>query len=388
MAIMTKRDYYEILGVSRTATLDEIKKAFRSHARNLHPDNKDSGDELAFKELAAAYEVLSDENKRALYDRYGHDGLSGGAGGFEGVDLGAFGLDEIFAQFFGGGSGGTGRRATRERGADLKYDLRIDFLEAVFGAEKKILIKHLEDCSICQGSGAAPGSKKVNCSTCAGQGQIRQSTATFLGHFTQILTCPNCRGEGSQIEKLCTNCKGKGQIRKEREITIKIPPGIDNGSRIRVTSAGDHGRHGTPSGDLYVIVHASEHLDFIRDGSDIHIKQKISFSLAALGGELLVPTVDGEQVLKIPAGTQSGAAMVLRQQGVPHLNNPSRRGDQIVHLIVETPAKLSSQERKLFEQLAELQGQKLAVPYAESGSKESTSFIGKITEAFRPKEDS
>jgi len=403
---MAKRDYYEILGIERNASPDQVKRAFRNRARHLHPDNKESGDETAFKELAAAYEVLSDERKRSLYDRYGHDGLSGGAGGFEGVDLGAFAdLSEIFSQFFGGGGRGGFRRGTVERGADLKYDLELDFLEAVFGAEKKISIKHLEDCTVCSGSGAAAGSGPVRCGTCGGQGQIRQTTATFLGHFTQVLTCPNCEGEGTRIEKACANCKGRGQVRKSRDIELKIPPGIDTGARLRIPNAGDQGRKGGPPGDVYVIIRVAEHARFIREGWNIHIQQPISFSMAALGGELLVPTVDGQKPLKVPAGTQTGIGLTMKELGVPQLNNPVRRGDQIVHLVVQTPSHLSSQERKLLEQLAELRGEKLSVdrpPEAEGGgstdkhkekSRDKTkdngsSIIDKIADVFRSKDDS
>jgi molecular chaperone DnaJ len=365
---MSKRDYYEILGIERNATQDQIKRAFRSKARHLHPDNQDSGDESAFKELAAAYEVLSDEQKRSLYDRYGHDGLTGASGGFDGVDFGAFSdLSEIFSQFFGGGGGGRSgfRRSSVERGADLKYDLQLDFLEAVFGTEKKVTIKHLEDCTVCSGSGASPGSGPVKCATCTGMGQIRQTTQTFLGHFTQVLTCPNCNGEGTRIEKACTNCKGRGQVRKSREIDIKIPAGIDSGARVRLPNAGDHGRRGGPPGDVYVVIAVSEDSTFIREGSTIHIKQPISYSMAALGGEVLVPTVEGPKAIKIAAGIQSGTTITMRDQGVPHLSNQTRRGDQIVHVQVETPSRLSSEEKKLFEKLAELRGESLTAAKPE-----------------------
>jgi molecular chaperone DnaJ len=388
---MSKRDYYEILGVERGANQDQIKRAFRNKARNLHPDNQDSGDEAAFKELALAYEVLSDEQKRSLYDRYGHDGLSGGAAGFEGVDLSAFSdLGEIFSQFFGGGGGGRSgfRRSTVERGADLKYDLQLDFLEAVFGTEKKITIKHMEDCTVCSGSGAAPGSGPVQCTTCSGMGQIRQTTATFLGHFTQVLTCPNCNGEGTRIDKACINCKGRGQVRKGRDIELKVPAGIDAGARLRIPNAGDQGRKGGPPGDVYVIVHVLEHPTFIREGMTIHVKQPISFSMSALGGELMVPTVDGTRLLKVPAGTQSGTTIVMREQGVPQLNNPARRGDEVVHLMVETPAKLSAEERKLLEQLAELRGESLTVSKPAAGPAEpnETPDAGKKSSASSKKE--
>ncbi len=403
---MSKRDFYEVLGIERNASQDQVKKAFRNKARHLHPDNMDSGDESAFKELALAYEVLSDEQKRSLYDRYGHDGLSGGGGGFEGVDLGSFAdLSEIFSQFFGGGQRSPFRRSSAERGADLKYDLNLEFLEAVFGAEKKISIKHLEDCTVCSGNGAAPGSGPVTCSTCSGAGQIRQTAATFLGHFTQVLTCPNCNGEGTRIEKSCSNCKGRGQIRKTREIELKVPAGIDSGARLRIPSAGDQGKRNGPAGDVYVVIHVSDHTVFIREGTTIHLKQPISFSMAALGGELIVPTVDGEKLIKVSAGTQSGTTILMREQGVPHLNNQSRRGDQVIHLQLQTPVKLSAEERKLLEKLAELSGETLSKPAAAGNepakqtskessakaaqkqtAKDSSSIIDKLADLFGSKD--
>lgn len=398
---MAKRDYYEVLGVDRNASGDQIKRAFRNRARHLHPDNMDSGDEAAFKELAAAYEVLSDEHKRSLYDRYGHDGLSGGAGGFEGVDLGAFAdLSEIFAQFFGGNPRAGGRHNTAERGADLKYDLQLDFLEAVFGVERKISIKHLQSCTVCSGTGAAEGSSRIKCNTCAGVGQIRQSTATFLGHFTQVITCPNCQGEGTTVEKPCTPCKGHGQVRKSREIDLKIPAGIDTGARLRVPGAGDQGRRNGPAGDLYVIIHVSDNSNFVREGTTIHLRQPISFSMAALGGDLMVATVEGVKPLKIPAATQTGTTLVMKEQGVPYLNSPGRRGDQIVHLVVETPSRLSSEEKKLLERLAELRHEKLRAPKghksedsskkghkSDDSNKANNTIIDKIADALFSKEE-
>lgn len=418
---MPKRDLYEILGVDQNASADQIKRSFRSKARMLHPDNADSGDEQAFKELAAAYEVLSDDRKRSLYDRYGHDGLAGGQSSFDGVDLSAFGdLADIFSHFFGDAMGGMGprsRRSAAERGADLKYDLNLSFMDAVFGTESKVNVLHLEDCTVCSGSGAAPGSGPVTCTTCNGEGQVRQTTATLLGHFTQVIICPNCQGEGSRVDKPCTNCKGRSQVRKSREIEIKVPAGIDNGVRLRVPGAGDQGRRGGPPGDVYVVLHVEKHEYFERDGSTIHLKQPISYSMAALGGELMVPTIDGEKKIKVKAGTATGTVMTMRDCGVPHLNNPNRRGDQLVHLIVETPRKLSSEERRLLEQLAELRGEKLKVekpvkvteeksesekksPETEKTSsrsrkrkkagskKKDTSIIDKIADVFKPKGES
>jgi molecular chaperone DnaJ len=388
---MAKRDYYEVLGIDRNATQDQIKKAFRNKARNLHPDNIDSGDEAAFKELAAAYEVLSDDSKRSLYDRYGHEGLAGsGRGGFDGgMDFGGFSdLSDIFAQFFGAPRSGGGRRSTVERGADLKYDLEIDFVEAIFGLDKKISVPHLESCSVCTGSGAAPGSARVQCTTCSGAGQIRQTTQTFLGHFTQVLTCPNCQGEGTRVEKACTNCKGRGQIKKTHELDVKIPPGIDSGVRLRISGAGDQGRQNGPPGDLYIVVHVREHELFDREGTTIHLRQPISFAMAALGGELLVPTVEGAKPLKIPTGTQTGTTLVMKEHGVPHLNHPGRRGDQLVHLVVETPTRLSSEEKKLLERLAELRKERLHLPkdVEKDDDKKDGSIIDKLADVFGLKE--
>lgn len=387
---MAKRDLYEILGLDRNASQDQVKKAFRNKARHLHPDNMDSGDEAAFKELAAAYEVLSDERKRSLYDRYGHDGLSGGAGGFDGVDLGGFAdLSEIFAQFFGGGPRGGSRHSTVDRGADLKYDLQLDFLEAVFGLEKTISVKHLEGCTVCTGSGAAPGSSRNKCATCNGQGQIRQSTSTFLGQFTQVISCPNCEGEGSRVEKPCSNCKGRGQVRQSRDIELKVPAGVDSGLRMRVAGAGDQARRGGVPGDLYVVLQVTDHPDFIREGTTIHLRQSISFSMAALGGELMVPTVEGAKAIKIPAGTQTGTTLVMKEHGVPYLNTPGKRGDQIIHLQVDTPTRLSSEEKKLLEKLAELRKEQLHLPKGqktEETSKENSSILDKISDVFRGKD--
>ncbi|HEY9732750.1 MAG TPA: molecular chaperone DnaJ [Drouetiella sp.] len=422
---MAKRDYYEVLGLAKNASPEEIKKNFRNKARNLHPDNKDSGDEAAFKELAEAYEVLSDEQKRASYDRYGHEGVKGSTRGFDNVDfssMAGFGIDDFIDFFFGGGMRGGGRRGGPEQGAHLKYDLEIEFLEAVFGTEKKINIRRLEDCSTCEGSGAAPGSNPTTCVACAGMGQVQQVVNSWFGQTMRVMECPTCHGSGQKIDKPCRDCKGEALVRKSREFQLKIPAGIEAGSRLRLTSAGDKGRRGGPFGDLFVIIHVKEHKQFIRDGETIHLRQPISFSMAALGGEMMVPTVDGPRQLKIPVGVQHGTTQVMRELGVPRFNNPSRRGDQIVHLMVETPTKLTSEEKVLLEQLAELRNEKLhlskeelaeiearkeatakeaaAATAAKAGAaskgkgkkeeekkeeKEEHSIIDKIVDAFRPK---
>lgn len=367
MSTMTKRDYYEVLGVPKGASPDEIKKAFRNRARNLHPDNKESGDEAAFKELAEAYEVLSDQNKRATYDRYGHDGVKGSTRGFDNVDFSnfsGFGIDDFIDFFFGGGGMRT-RRGGPEPGANLKFDLEIEFLDAIFGIEKKITIRRLEECGTCNGSGAAPGSNPIQCVACAGLGQVQQVVNSWFGQSIRVIECPTCNGSGQKIDKPCRECKGDALVKKTRDFQVKIPAGIEPGSRLRLSAAGDKGRRGGPFGDLFIIVHVREHKVFVRDGETIHVRQPISFSMAALGAEIMVPTVDGQKLLKIPVGTQSGTTIVMRDLGVPRLNNPNRRGDQVVHLVVETPSKLSSDERQLLTKLAELRGEKLTVSREE-----------------------
>lgn len=373
LSTMAKRDYYDVLGVPKGASADEIKKNFRNKARSLHPDNKDSGDEAAFKELAEAYEVLSDANKRATYDRYGHEGVKGSTRGFDNVDFSSFsgfGVDDFLDFFFGGGARG-GRRSGPEPGASLKYDLEIEFLDAVFGLEKKISVRRLEDCTTCTGSGAAPGSSPTPCVTCAGMGQVQQVVNSWFGQSVRVIDCPACNGNGQKIDKPCRDCKGEGLVKKTREFQLKVPAGIEAGSRLRLTSGGDKGKRGGGFGDLYVIIHVKNHKQFVRDGETIHLKQPVSFSQAALGCELMVPTVDGPKFLKIPSGIQTGTQIVMRDSGVPKFNMPTRRGDQIVHVVVETPSKVSSEERKLLEKLAELRGERLSVPKEEREAAEA-----------------
>jgi len=363
---MSKRDYYEVLGLARGASSDEIKKSFRNRARQLHPDNKDSGDEAAFKELAEAYEVLSDEQKKVSYDRYGHEGVKGSTRDFDNVDFSSFqgfGMEDIIDALFGGGArgGGQASRSGPRQGAHLRYDLDLEFLDAVFGLEKKITVKRLEDCDSCKGVGAAPDSKVTTCATCQGQGQVKQLVNMLFMQSYQIISCPDCAGSGKKIEKPCRDCRGSGQTRKSRDFDVKVPAGVKDGDRLKLAQGGDKGPRGGIYGDLFVVLNVKEHAQFIRDGFTIHVKQPISFSMAALGAEILVPTVEGAKVLKIPAGTQSSSQLVMRDLGVPHLNNPSRRGDHVVHVIVETPTKISQEERKLLEQIAEIRKEKLKV---------------------------
>lgn len=386
---MANRDYYEVLGVERSSTQEQIKKAFKKKAAQLHPDNKDTGDESAFKELVAAYEVLSDEQKRQMYDRYGAEGVKGTRFDQGGMDFSSFDLSDIFDMFFGGGmrSGG-GRRTGPERGADLKFDLELDFLEAVFGCEKNITIRRLEDCTECGGNGAAPGSKPVKCETCGGVGSVKHTSATLFGHFVQVVPCPTCDGEGTKIDRPCGECKGKGQTRTAKNIELKVPAGVDSNSRLRVGGSGDLGRRGAPPGDLYVVLHIRPHPLFKREGINIHLTQPISFSMAALGGEILVETVSGAKVLKISSGIQTGTVITMRELGVPHLSHPQKRGDQFVHIVVETPAKLSDEEKQLLRRLAEIRGESLTVSTSDGHAKEGQqSLFDVIAGVFKPKND-
>lgn len=385
----TKKDYYEIIGVAKTATNEEIKKAFRKKARTLHPDNKDSGDEKAFKELAEAYEVLSDEKKRSAYDRYGHEGVKGAARNFDDMDMSSFagfGMDDILEALFGQGMrGGFGRQTGPQQGAHLKHDLQIDFLEAVFGCEKKIEINRLDDCTSCLGTGAAPGSSVTTCATCGGMGQVKELVNMLFVQTYQIMPCPQCRGNGKKIDKPCRDCRGDGLTRKKKDFTLPVPAGIADGSRMRVAGLGDKGPHGGPFGDAFIVIHVKPHKDFVRDGNTIHVKQNISFAMAALGGDLLVPTVEGSKLLKIPSGIQSGTQLLMKDLGVPPLQGQGRRGDQIVHVAVNTPTKLSGEEKELFKKLAELNGETLSV---EHEAKEEAKKLKKDAERTTSADDS
>ena len=372
------KDYYEILGVSKTASSDEIKRAFRKKARELHPDvNKAPDAEENFKELGQAYETLMDDNKRATYDRYGEDGLKNAGFNTGGpFDFGFGDLNDILSSFFGGGMGGSGRRSNPnapQRGSDLRLDLEITFEEAIFGVEKDIEIDHLENCEKCSGSGVEPGSQPVTCPTCGGAGQVQRVTQTILGQFAQVATCPDCNGTGKKITNPCKACSGKGRISKSKVINIKIPQGIDNGTKMRVSSEGDAGKNNGPSGDLYVVIYVTPHKVFKRDGVNIYIKQEISFAQAALGDEIEVETVDGPKPLKIGAGTQSGTVLSIRGVGVPYLNQPSRRGDQYISLDVVTPTHLGDEEKKLYKRLHEIE---------QTKKNKDESIIDKVKDVF------
>lgn len=359
-------DYYEILGVSKDASKDEIKSAFRRKARTLHPDvNKAPDAEEKFKELGKAYETLMDDNKRATYDRYGEDGLKNAGFDTNGPFAGGFGdLNDIFNSFFGGmggfGFGGRPDPNAPVEGDDLRLDIEIDFEKAVFGCEKEIKFDHLELCQSCGGTGAEKGSKPETCPTCHGTGQVQQVMRTPLGSIAQIVTCPDCHGAGKKISKPCKDCKGQGKIQKEKKINIKIPAGVDNMSKIRVSHEGDAGSNGGPAGDLYVVLHVKASDYFKREGNDVYSRLDITPAQAALGDEVVVKTLDGEQKITVQAGVQSGNSIKIKGAGVPYIARPSQRGDHIVVVAVKTPTKLSDEERNLYRKLYEIQNNKKA----------------------------
>lgn len=353
-------DYYETLGVSRNATKDEIKSAFRKLARKYHPDvNKEEGAEEKFKELGRAYETLMDDNKRELYDRYGEEGLKNAGYNTNTFDFDFGDLGDIFSSFFGGGMGGfsSGRVNPNapQRGADLRLDIEIDFLEAVFGTEKEIKFDHLEPCDVCSGTGLDKDAKDTVCPTCHGQGRVQQSTRTILGSFTSVTVCPTCHGSGKNPKAACKKCKGQGSVAREKSIKIKIPHGVDMGSKIRLANEGDAGKNGGRAGDLYVVLHVKDSKEFIRNGYDIHTKLEISVPQAVLGDSVTINTIHGEKQINIPQGIQSGENIVLKDFGVPHLGSDSQKGAHYVTIIVKTPKKLSDREEKLYRELFELQ---------------------------------
>lgn len=357
-------DYYEILEVSREASKEEIKAAFRKKARTLHPDvNKAPDAEEKFKELGKAYETLMDDNKRATYDRYGEDGLQNAGFDTGGPFAGGFGdLNDIFNSFFGGmggfGFGGRPDPNAPVEGDDLRLDIEVDFEQAVFGTDKEIKFDHLETCTSCGGTGAEKGSQPVTCPTCHGSGQVQQVTRTPLGSFAQIVTCPDCHGKGKKISNPCKACKGHGKIEKEKKINIKIPAGVDNMSKIRVSGEGDAGTNGGRAGDLFVVLHVKPSEYFKRDGNDVYSRLDISPAQAALGDDVVVKTLDGEQKITVHAGVQSGNSIKIKNAGVPFISRPSQRGDHIVVVSVKTPIKLSDEEKTLYRKLYEIQNNK------------------------------
>lgn len=355
------KDFYETLGVSKDSSQSDIKKAYRKLALKYHPD-KNQGDKEAedkFKEISSAYEVLSDENKRAKYDRFGHEAYTqsggGGGGGGDPFDIfsqvfgGGGGGSSIFDQLFGGGGGG--RRQGPIPGDDLRFDLELTFEEAVFGCKKEVEMAKSENCDPCKGSGAEPGSKVVKCAYCKGAGQVTMAQ----GFFSVRQECPKCHGRGDSFEKKCKKCSGEGTVRKKKKISITVPEGVNNGNRMRVRGEGDAGSRGGPPGDLYVIMHVKEHDIFKRRDEDIECDIPISFATATLGGQIEVPTLDGRANLKIAPGTQSGTILRMRGKGVKSLHGSSR-GDQHVRVIVEIPTNLNAEQKEALENFAEACG--------------------------------
>jgi len=374
-----KRDYYEVLNVSRDASQDEIKKAYRTLAKKYHPDlnpnNKEA--EQKFKEINEAYEILSDPDKRSRYDRFGHAGVDGQAGGFGGQGFGGFGdiFDDIF-DIFGGSGGGFSsgsKKAGPMRGADIKQNINLKFEEAVFGTEKEVEIKKSDNCSVCNGTGVKPGSRKMTCSKCNGTGEIKYAQNTAFGQFVRVATCDECGGTGEIIKEKCEKCRGTGKEIKRKNVKVKIPAGVDTGSIISLKGEGHSGERGGPAGDLYIYINVKEHKIFKRQGNDIYCDIPISFVQAALGSEIEVPTLEGMTKYSIPEGTQTGTVMKLKNKGVPNLRGYGR-GDFYFKVEVEVPKKLSEKQKQLLLEFAKESGGNIG----ESKKR----FFNKVKDAF------
>lgn len=383
---MAKRDYYEVLGVDKGADAQTLKKAYRKLAMKYHPDRNpdDKEAEAKFKEINEAYEVLSDETKRANYDRFGHDGVNGGfggQGGFSGFGGGAGGFEDIFGDIFGDmfsgfGGGGRPRRRGPERGADIKQSVTITFEEAAFGVKKSIKINRTEECSECNGSGAKSGTSKKTCPTCNGAGEVRTAQRTPFGNIMSSRTCSTCNGEGEILESPCPKCSGSGKTRKVKTIEIDIPAGIDNDQIIKLNGQGELGTKGGPRGDLYIIVNVKPHTLFTRDGYDVYFELPITFVQAALGDEIEVPTLDGKVMYSVPAGTQTGTVFRLREKGISKMRGNSR-GDQYVKVTVEVPKKLNEKQKELLRAFAESCGDEVHEKKKTLGQKIENLFKGK-----------
>lgn len=347
----SKRDYYDVLGVDRSATPQEIKKAYRRMARKYHPDVSEVPNaESRFKEINEAYQVLSDDDKRRAYDRFGHAGLGGGRAGF---DFGFRDPFDIFEEVFGQGFGfRTGRRRGPRRGADLRYDLTLTFEEAVFGCEKDIQVTRYETCPQCEGSGAKQGTSSKRCPDCNGAGQVRQVQRSILGSFVSVTDCPTCHGEGTVIEEPCSRCNGNKRVRVKKELSVSIPSGVDKGTKIRLAGEGEMGEGGGPPGNLYIVLDVKPHPIFRRRNDDILVELRVNVAQAALGAEVSVPTLDGEETISVPPGTQNDTVLRMRNQGVPHVQR-NGRGDELVLVRVAVPDKLSREQKRLFRELEE-----------------------------------
>jgi molecular chaperone DnaJ len=344
----TKRDYYEVLGINRNATDEDIKKAFRKLAFKYHPDhNREDNSGEAFKEINEAYEVLCDRDKRAAYDRYGHAGVESSSGrGFEGMDFGGFG--DIFEAFFGGAT--TSTRQGPQQGNDQKAELTITFEEAVFGTEKTVKVSRIENCSICHGLGSKPGVDPGRCPACNGTGQIRRVQQSVFGRFTNIATCSQCRGTGTIIKEPCPQCRGAGRERVERTVSVRIPAGVDNGAQVVMRGEGDSGTRGGSAGNLFISITVKPHEFFVRRGDDIIYELPVNFIQAALGDEVEVPSLVGKTKIKIPPGSQTGRLFRMKGQGIAHVNR-NGRGDQLILLVVLTPNSLNDRQKQLMKEL-------------------------------------
>ncbi|MBM3280501.1 MAG: molecular chaperone DnaJ [Candidatus Handelsmanbacteria bacterium] len=379
---MAKRDYYEVLGVSKESSQDEIKSAYRKQALRYHPDRNPNNPEAEerFKEASEAYEVLSDEQKKAAYDRFGHAGVEGnfGRGGFQWSDFTHAGdFEDLFGDLLGGLFGGGGRRrrgpAGPPQGRDLKIAIELTLEEIAAGVEKKIKLSRQQRCETCKGSGAREGSAKETCKTCGGLGQVQQVARSFFGQTMVVTPCPTCNGEGSMIRDRCRDCEGEGLKRGTTQLTVRIPAGVSSGNYIPLRGQGDAGPRGGPPGDCLVFIEEKEHPHFSRQGNDVHYHLPLSFSQAALGDEVEVPTLTGKARLKIQPGTQSGRVLRLARQGIPEVEGRGV-GDQLVDVVVITPSHLNEQQRRLFEELARLEQRQAA--------EEGKSFFDKMREAF------
>ncbi|MGD8244439.1 MAG: molecular chaperone DnaJ [Anaerolineae bacterium] len=359
-------DYYEVLGVDRSASQEEIRSAYRKMARAYHPDVSDAPDaEARFKEINEAYQVLSDPEKRRSYDRFGSFEFGGFRDPFD-----------IFEEFVGRGFGfSTGRRRGPRRGADLRYDLHLTFEEAVFGSEKDIEVTRHETCPACGGSGAEPGTAPTQCSNCSGSGQVRQVQRSILGSFVSVTDCPVCQGKGTVISEPCHRCNGEEQVRVTRELSVSIPPGVDNGTRIRLAGEGEAGSHGGPRGNLYIVVEVDSHPIFRRRNDDILVEVEINVAQAALGAEIEVPTLEGEEAIEIEPGTQNDTLLRLRSRGVPHLKR-NGRGDELVLLRVAIPQGLTREQKQLFRELAGSLGPEKVVEETRGFMDEVREFLG------------
>lgn len=372
---MSKRDYYEVLGVSKSATKDELKKAYRKLSKQFHPDiNKEPGADEKFKEVKEAYEVLSDDQKRAQYDQFGHVDPNQGFGGAD-FGGGFGGFEDIFNSFFGGGGGRRRDPNAPRQGADLQYTMTLKFEEAVFGKETDIEIPREETCDTCDGSGAKPGTKVDTCKHCHGSGQLNVEQNTPFGRIVNRRVCHYCNGTGKEIKEKCSTCSGTGKVTRRNKIHVKIPAGVDDGQQLRVAGKGEAGINGGPSGDLYIVFHIRSHEFFERDGDDIYCEMPITFVQAALGDEVEVPTLHGKVKLKVPAGTQTGTKFRLKGKGVPNVRGYGT-GDQHVLVKIVTPTKLSEKQKQLLKEFAEVSGQLPLGDHEES-------FFSKVKRAFK-----